>query len=76
MGHVVQAFAPTWTETADVQFRGKLKTTTKVNLLLLQPKFWFLIQQKYDEGVELKTISKHVMTMLTAKIISDVNILQ
>jgi hypothetical protein len=30
MGHVVQAFAPTWTETADVQFRGKqLKTTTK-----------------------------------------------
>jgi hypothetical protein len=35
------------------------------------------IQQKYDEGVELKdkTISKHVMTMLTAKIISDVNIL-
>jgi hypothetical protein len=36
-----------------------------------------LIQQKYDEGVELKdkTISKHVMTMLTAKIISDVNIL-
>jgi hypothetical protein len=30
-----------------------------------------------DEGVELKdkTISKHVMTMLTAKIISDVNIL-
>jgi hypothetical protein len=35
-----------------------------------------LIQQKYDEGVELKdkTISKHVMT-ITAKIISDVNIL-
>jgi hypothetical protein len=34
------------------------------------------IQQKYDEGVELKDkISKHVMTMLTAKIISDVNIL-
>jgi hypothetical protein len=32
--------------------------------------------KKYDEGVELKdkTISKHVMTMLT-KIISDVNIL-
>jgi hypothetical protein len=36
-----------------------------------------LIQKIYDEGVELKdkTISKHVMTMLTAKIISDVNIL-
>jgi hypothetical protein len=53
-----------------------LKTTTKVNLLLLQPKFWFLIQQKYDEVLlKDKTISKHVMTMLTAKIISDVNIL-
>jgi hypothetical protein len=43
MGHVVQAFAPTWTETADVQFRGKqLKTTTKVNFALLQPKFLVL----------------------------------
>jgi hypothetical protein len=80
MGHVVQAFAPTWTETADVQFRGKqLKNYhQKVNFAFTPAEIlgsW--IQQKYDEGVELKdkTISKHVMTMLTAKIISDVNIL-
>ncbi|MFV5696673.1 hypothetical protein ACM55G_14685 [Flavobacterium sp. LB3P122] len=80
MGHVVQAFTPTWTETADVQFRGKqLKNYhQKVNFAFTPAEIlgsW--IQQKYDEGVELKdkTISKHVMTMLSAKIISDVNIL-
>lgn len=80
MGHVVQAFAPTWTETADVQFRGKqLKNYhQKVNFAFTPAEIlgsW--IQQKYDEGVELKdkTISKHVMTMLSAKIISDVNVL-
>ncbi|MBC5840765.1 hypothetical protein H8R23_05050 [Flavobacterium sp. F-380] len=80
MGHVVQAFSTTWAETADVQFRGKqLKNYhQKVNFAFTPAEIlgsW--IQQKYDEGVELKdkTISKHVMTMLTAKIISDVNIL-
>lgn len=80
MGHVVQAYQATWTETADVQFRGKqLKNYhQKVNFAFTPAEIlgsW--IQQKYDEGVELKdkTISKHVMTMLTAKIISDVNIL-
>jgi hypothetical protein len=53
------------------------KLPPKVNFALLQPKFLVLgFSKKYDEGVELKdkTISKH-MTMLTAKIISDVNIL-
>jgi hypothetical protein len=80
MGHVVQAFTPTWTETADVQFRGKqLKNYhQKVNFAFTPAEIlgsW--IQQKYDEGVELKdkSISKHVMTMLSAKIISDVNVL-
>lgn len=80
MGHVVQAFSDTWTETADVQFRGKqLKNYhQKVNFAFTPAQIlgsW--IQQKYDEGVDLKdkTISKHVMTMLSAKIISDVNIL-
>lgn len=80
MGHVVQQFSTTWTETADVQFRGKqLKNYhQKVNFAFTPAEIlgsW--IQQKYDEGVELKdkSISKHVMTMLTAKIISDVNIL-
>jgi hypothetical protein len=80
MGHVVQAFSTNWTETADVQFRGKqLKNYhQKVNFAFTPAEIlgsW--IQQKYDEGVELKdkTISKHVMTMLSAKIISDVNIL-
>jgi hypothetical protein len=80
MGHVVQAFSTTWTETADVQFRGKqLKNYhQKVNFAFTPAEVlgsW--IQQKYDEGVDLKdkTISKHVMTMLSAKIISDVNIL-
>lgn len=80
MGHVVQAFSPTWTETADVQFRGKqLKNYhQKVNFAFTPAEIlgsW--VQQKYDEGVELKdkTISKHIMTMLSAKIISDVNIL-
>ena len=80
MGHVVQGFTPAWTEMADVQFRGKaLKSYhQKVNFSFTPAEIlgsW--IQQKYDEGVELKdkTISKHVMTMLMAKIISDVNIL-
>jgi hypothetical protein len=80
MGHVVQQFSSTWTETADVQFRGKQMRNyhQKVNFAFTAAEIlgsW--IEQKYDEGVELKdkTISKHVMTMLMAKIISDVNIL-
>lgn len=80
MGHVVQQFSATWTETADVQFRGKqLKNYhQKVNFAFTPAEIlgsW--IEQKYDEGVELKdkSISKHVMTMLKAKVISDVNIL-
>ncbi|MBC7847246.1 MAG: hypothetical protein H7Y10_12215 [Flavobacterium sp.] len=80
MGHVVQQFGATWTETADVQFRGKQSRSyhQKVNFAFTPAEIlgsW--IQQKYDEGVDLKdkTISKHVMTMLSAKIISDVNIL-
>jgi len=80
MGHVVQQFTPTWTEMADVQFRGKQMRNyhQKVNFSFTPAEIlgsW--IEQKYDEGVEEKdkTISKHVMTMLKAKIISDVNIL-
>lgn len=80
MGHVVQVFQPTWTETADVQFRGKqLKNYhQKVNFAFTPAEVlgsW--IQQKYDEGVDLKdkSISKHVMTMLSKQIISDVNVL-
>jgi hypothetical protein len=80
MGHVVQQFSPTWTETADVQFKGKQLRNyhQKVNFAFTPAEIlgsW--IQQKYDEGVDIKdkTISKHVMTMLSAKIISDVNIL-
>src|SRR6476620_11189371 len=80
MGHVVQQFSTTWTETADVQFRGKQLANyhQKVNFAFTPAEVlgsW--IQQKYDEGVELKDkeISKHVMTMLSNKIISDVNYL-
>jgi hypothetical protein len=80
MGHVVQQFSTTWTETADVQFRGKqLKNYhQKVNFAFTPAEVigsW--IEQKYDEGVELKdkSISKHVMTMLASKVISDVNLL-
>lgn len=80
MGHVVQQFSAQWTEMADVQFRGKqIKNYhQKVNFAFTPAQIlgsW--IQQKYDEGVELKDkeISRHVMTMLKAKIISDVNIL-
>jgi hypothetical protein len=80
MGHVVQQFSTTWTETADVQFRGKqLKNYhQKVNFAFTPAEVigsW--IEQKYDEGVELKdkSISKHVMTMLAKKVISDVNLL-
>jgi hypothetical protein len=80
MGHVVQQFSTTWTETADVQFRGKqLKNYhQKVNFAFTPAEVigsW--IEQKYDEGVELKdkSISKHVMTMLANKVISDVNLL-
>lgn len=80
MGHVVQQFSTTWTETADVQFRGKqLKNYhQKVNFAFTPAEVigsW--IEQKYDEGAELKdkSISKHVMTMLASKVISDVNLL-
>lgn len=80
MGHVVQQFSPTWTGSANLQFRGKqLKNYhQKVNFAFTPAEIlgsW--IEQKYDEGVELKdkSISKHVMTMLKAKVISDVNLL-
>lgn len=80
MGHVVQQFSTTWTDMADVQFRGKQMKNyhQKVNFSFTPAEVlgsW--IEQKYDEGVELKdkSISKHVMTMLTAKVISDVNLL-
>lgn len=80
LGHVVQAFQPTWTEMADVQFRGKQMKDyhQKVNFGFVPAEIlgsW--IEQKYDEGVDLKdkTISKHVMTVLGSKIISDVNYL-
>lgn len=80
MGHVVQQFTPTWTEMGDAQFRGKQMKNyhQKVNFSFTPAEIlgsW--IEQKYDEGVELKdkTISKHLMSMLTEKIISDVNIL-
>lgn len=80
MGHVVQQFTAEWTEMGDAQFRGKQMKNyhQKVNFSFTPAEIlgsW--IEQKYDEGVELKdkSISKHLMTMLTAKIISDVNIL-
>lgn len=80
MGHVVQQFSTSWTETADVQFRGKVLKNyhQKVNFAFTPAEVlgsW--VEQKYDEGVELKDkeISKHVMTLLGKKIISDVNYL-
>lgn len=80
LGHVVQQFSTTWTDMADVQFRGKqLKNYhQKVNFSFTPAEIlgsW--IEQKYDEGVDVKdkSISKHVMTMLQNKVISDVNIL-
>lgn len=80
LGHVIQQFTPTWTDMADVQFRGKQMRNyhQKVNFSFTPAEIigsW--IEQKYDEGVteKDKSISKHVMTMLQNKVISDVNIL-
>lgn len=80
MGHVVMQFRPQWDEVVNTQFRGKQLRNyhQKVNFAFTPAEIlgsW--IEQKYDEGVDLKdkSISKHVMTMLKAKIISDVNIL-
>lgn len=80
MGHVVQQFQPEWTPMANVQFRGKQMKNyhQKVNFEFTPAEIlgsW--IQQKYDEGVELKDkeISRHVMTVLKSKIVSDTNIL-
>lgn len=80
LGHVVMQFRPQWDEVANTQFRGKLLKNyhQKVNFAFTPAEIlgsW--IEQKYNEGVELKDkeISRHVMTMLKAKIISDVNIL-
>lgn len=80
MGNVVMQYRPQWDEVTNVQFRGKqLKNYhQKVNFAFTPAEIlgsW--IQQKYDEGVDLKdkSISKHVVTMLKSKIVSDVNIL-
>ncbi|MBN8565244.1 MAG: hypothetical protein J0M25_00730 [Flavobacteriales bacterium] len=80
LGHVVMQFRPQWDEVANTQFRGKQLRNfhQKVNFAFTPAEIlgsW--IEQKYNEGVELKDkeISRHIMTMLKAKIISDVNIL-
>lgn len=80
MGNVVMQFRPQWDEVANTQFRGKQLRNyhQKVNFAFTPAEIlgsW--IEQKYDEGVELKDkeISRHVMTMLKSKIISDVNVL-
>jgi hypothetical protein len=81
LGHVVQGFQPKWTEMGNVQFRGKVSKDyhQKVNFGFTPAEVlgsW--IEQKYDEGKEIKdkSISQHVLkTMLPAKIISDVDIL-
>ncbi|TSE03388.1 hypothetical protein [Aquimarina algiphila] len=81
MGNVVQAFSSKWTPMGDVQLRGKLSKDyhQKVNFIIKPAEVlgsW--IEQKYDEGKELKdkSISQHIMkTMLSEKIISDVEFL-
>lgn len=80
LGHVVMQFRPQWDEVANAQFRGKLLKNyhQKVNFAFTPAEVlgsW--IEQKYNEGVELKDkeISKHVVTILKEKIVSDVNIL-
>ena len=80
LGHVVMQFRPQWDEVANTQFRGKQLRNyhQKVNFAFTPAEIlgsW--IEQKYNEGVDLKDkeISRHVMTMLKAKIIIDVNIL-
>ncbi|WP_281991241.1 hypothetical protein [Aquimarina aggregata] len=81
MGNVVQAFSSKWTPMGDVQLRGKLSKDhhQKVNFIIKPTEVlgsW--IEQKYDEGKELKdkSISQHIMkTMLSEKIISDVEFL-
>ena len=81
LGHVVQGFQPKWTEMGNVQVRGKVNKDyhQKVNFGFTPAQVlgsW--IEQKYDEGKELKdtSISKHVLeTMLPEKIISDVDFL-
>ncbi|CAL2105495.1 conserved hypothetical protein [Tenacibaculum sp. 190524A02b] len=81
LGHVVQGFQPKWTEMATVQFRGKVSRDyhQKVNFGFTPAEIlgsW--IEQKYDEGKELKdkSISQHVLkTMLPEKIVADVDFL-
>lgn len=80
MGNVVQQFSTDWTETSNVQFRGKVLKNyhQKINFAFTPAEIlgsW--IEQKYNEGVDVKDkeISKHVMTLLAAKIVSDVNYL-
>ena len=81
LGHVIQGFQPKWTEMGTVQFRGKISKDyhQKINFPFTPAEVlgsW--IEQKYDEGKELKdkAISQHVLqTMLPSKIISDVDIL-
>lgn len=81
MGNVVQGFSNKWTPFGDVQIRGKVSKDyhQKVNFIVDPTEAlgsW--IEQKYDEGkaTKDKSISQHIInTMLTEKIISDVNFL-
>lgn len=80
LGNVVMQFRPQWDEVANTQFRGKQLRNyhQKVNFAFTPAEIlgsW--IEQKYNEGVDTKDkeISRHVMTMLKGKVISDVNIL-
>lgn len=81
IGHVVQGFhSKNWTPYGDIQFRAKVSRNfhQKVDFELDPAEIiGSVLESWYDEGVALenKSISKHAIELLLAKIISDVNIL-
>lgn len=81
IGHAVQGFhSKKFTPFTDIQFRKKLSKNyhQKVDFQLDPAEIiGSVLESWYDEGksLEQKSISKHGMELLIAKIISDVNIL-
>ncbi len=81
IGHVVQGFnSQKWTPFGEVQFRKKIMQNyhQKVDFTLDPAEIiGTVLEVMYDEGKPLaqKSISKHAIDLLLAKIISDVNIL-
>lgn len=80
IGHVVQAFAPSWNEIGEASFKHKMMQNhkMKVNFPIIAAEVlntW--LAELYIQGktAEEHPISKHIMDDLLAKVVDDIDIL-